>query len=539
MCHPGGDRDVRVRQAARDRGRAQRAAAGDRLDVTVTGRQFYWQFEYPNGVIAIDRLRAPRGPRRPPARDGADFDVIHSWWIPALGGKIDALPGVVNETWFHAERTGIFQGRCAELCGAQARAHARRGGGAAGRRVRPLARAAPGAQQTAGTSPLGEEQWNGVCAKCHGPDGQGGYGPAIADSSSAPGPAGDRGAAPRRASARCRPWARDWSQRGDGRDDRLPGGALRRWQLESSRPLRWHRGRVASWLVTVDHKRIGILYIATAGVFFAIGGLLAVLIRTQLAQANETLLTNDSYNEVVTIHGTTMVFLVVVPVLAGFGNFLVPLMIGAQDMAFPRLNALSYWLYLFGGLVLILSFFADGGSAQAGWTSYPTLCAAVAGNGQDLWILSLHILTLSSLAGAINFIVTIHNMRDARDDVDAPAAVRLVDGGLRVAARARAADALGGDHDDAARPAGLDALLQPGRRRQRRALPARLLVLRAPRGLHHGAPGDGDHLGDHPGLRAQADLRLQGGRVLDGGDRVLLDARLGPPHVHGGDARPT
>src|SRR5262245_39514080 len=106
-----------------------------------------------------------------------------------------------------------------------------------------------------------------------------------------------------------------------------------------------------------------------------------------------------------------MIFLVVVPVLAGFANFLVPLMIGAPDMAFPRLNALSYWLYLFGGLVLFLSFFADGGGPRAGWTSYPTLSLQSPGHGQDLWILSLHILTLSSLAGAINFIVTIQNMR--------------------------------------------------------------------------------------------------------------------------------
>ena len=173
----------------------------------------------------------------------------------------------------------------------------------------------------------------------------------------------------------------------------------------------WQRGRVSSWFVTVDHKRIGILYIVTAGVFFAVAGFLAVLIRTQLAQADQTLLTNNSYNSVVTIHGTAMIFLVVVPVLAGFANFLVPLMIGAPDMAFPRLNALSYWLYLFGGMILILSFFADGGAANAGWTSYPTLSLQSPGNGQDLWILSLHILTVASLAGAINFIVTIQNMR--------------------------------------------------------------------------------------------------------------------------------
>ena len=173
----------------------------------------------------------------------------------------------------------------------------------------------------------------------------------------------------------------------------------------------WQRGRVASWLVTVDHKRIGILYIVTSGIFFLAGGLMAVLMRTQLAQADGDFLTRDSYNEVMTMHGTTMVFLVVVPILAGFGNFLVPLMIGARDMAFPRLNALSYWLFLFGGVILMLSFFAAGGAAKSGWTAYPPLSLQDAGNGQDLWILGLHILTLSSLAGAINFIVTIVNMR--------------------------------------------------------------------------------------------------------------------------------
>jgi cytochrome c oxidase subunit I len=175
----------------------------------------------------------------------------------------------------------------------------------------------------------------------------------------------------------------------------------------------WQRGRVAGWLTTVDHKRIGILYIVTACLFFLAGGVMALLMRTQLSQADNDFLTRDSYNEVMTMHGTTMIFLVVVPILAGFGNYLVPLMIGARDMAFPRLNALSYWLFAFGGLVLMSSFFADGGAARSGWTAYPPLSTQLSGNGQDLWILGLHILTLSSLAGAINFLVTIQNMRTA------------------------------------------------------------------------------------------------------------------------------
>ncbi len=175
----------------------------------------------------------------------------------------------------------------------------------------------------------------------------------------------------------------------------------------------WQRGRVASWLTTVDHKRIGILYIVTSGFFFAAGGIMALLLRTQLAQANADFITRDSYNQLFTIHGTTMIFLVVVPILAGFGNYLVPLMIGARDMAFPRLNALSYWLFLFGGIVLLLSFFAEYGAARGGWTSYPPNSVYMQGNGQDLWILALHLLTIASVAGAINFVVTIHNMRTA------------------------------------------------------------------------------------------------------------------------------
>ena len=175
----------------------------------------------------------------------------------------------------------------------------------------------------------------------------------------------------------------------------------------------WTQGRVASWVTTVDHKRIGILYIATSLVFFLVGGIVALLMRAQLATPNEHFITRDSYNELFTMHGTTMIFLFVVPILAGFANFLVPLMIGARDMAFPRLNALSYWLYLLGGIVLMSSWFASHGAARAGWYSYVPLSEKFysPGQGQDLWILAIHLTSISSILGAINFIVTIHNMR--------------------------------------------------------------------------------------------------------------------------------
>jgi cytochrome c oxidase subunit I len=176
-------------------------------------------------------------------------------------------------------------------------------------------------------------------------------------------------------------------------------------------PVPWMRGRVASWVTTTDHKRIGILYIVTSLAFFVAGGLLALLMRAQLASADADVVNRETYNELFTMHGTTMVFLVIVPVWAGFANYLVPLMIGARDMAFPKLNAFSYWMFLLGGIVLYSSWFAQDGAPRAGWTSYAPLSAETSGSGQDLWILSLHLLSISSLASAINFIVTIHNMR--------------------------------------------------------------------------------------------------------------------------------
>ena len=166
-----------------------------------------------------------------------------------------------------------------------------------------------------------------------------------------------------------------------------------------------------SWVTTVDHKRIGIMYLYTTFFFFAVGGLMALAIRLQLEHANNQVVSAESYDRLFTMHGTTMIFLFVVPVMAAFGNYLVPLQIGARDMAFPRLNAASFWLLLFGGMVMYSSFLWGGGAADAGWTAYPPLSVLSPGHGLDLWIVGLHILGISSLIGAINFICTIHNMR--------------------------------------------------------------------------------------------------------------------------------
>ncbi len=151
------------------------AAAGDEeLEIAVSGRQFYWQYEYPNGVIAVDQMRAPAGIPVRLKVTAPESDVIHSWWIPALGGKIDAIPGVTNETWFQADNEGVYTGQCAELCGVE---HAQMLA-----QVEVLSPAEFDAWLESGNEDLGKETWEGVCAKCHGMNGEGGIGPRVAGS---------------------------------------------------------------------------------------------------------------------------------------------------------------------------------------------------------------------------------------------------------------------------------------------------------------------------------------------------------------------
>jgi cytochrome c oxidase subunit I len=166
-----------------------------------------------------------------------------------------------------------------------------------------------------------------------------------------------------------------------------------------------------SWLCTTDHKRIGVLYLVTAFVFMTLGGVEALMMRSQLAQASNTLLTPQIYNQVLTMHGTTMVFLVVMPLWAGFANYVVPLQIGARDMAFPRLNAFSYWMYLAGGIVFYGAVFFS--PPEAGWTAYTPLSTGpyIPHNGTDAWIFLVHLTGISSILGALNLTVTMANMR--------------------------------------------------------------------------------------------------------------------------------
>src|SRR5687767_1680718 len=173
-----------------------------------------------------------------------------------------------------------------------------------------------------------------------------------------------------------------------------------------------HDYGLRSWLMTVDHKRIGILYGVAAIMFFLLGGVEALLIRYQLAVPNNTAVDPDTFNQLFTMHALTMIFLALMPLSVAFFNIAVPLLIGARDVAFPRLNAFSFWTFLLGGILLNLSWVA-GGAPDAGWFAYANLTSKEfsPGKGMDFYALGLQVLGVASMAGGFNFIVTILNMR--------------------------------------------------------------------------------------------------------------------------------
>jgi cytochrome c oxidase subunit 1 len=178
------------------------------------------------------------------------------------------------------------------------------------------------------------------------------------------------------------------------------------------RPAATYRTGLYEWLTTTDHKKIGILYTFNSLILFLIGGLFALAVRTELAQPGLQFMNEATYNQMFTMHASVMIFWVVIPFLAGFGNYLVPLMIGAPDMAFPRINALSFWLLPLSALIALMGF-PLGGAAAAGWTSYSPLAQSAfsKGPGTDLWIVALTLVGTSSILGAVNFLVTIFKMR--------------------------------------------------------------------------------------------------------------------------------
>jgi cytochrome c oxidase subunit 1 len=173
------------------------------------------------------------------------------------------------------------------------------------------------------------------------------------------------------------------------------------------------RATLLTWLTTTDHKRIGVLYLTAAMSFFLVGGVMALLIRAELAAPGLQVVNEETYDQLFTMHGTVMMFLFGTPVVAAFANYLVPLQVGAAEMVFPRLNALSFWLFLFGGLIVMSGFASAGGAADVGWTGYPPNSELTYSTttGTDLWIVGLALTGVATILGALNFTATIYTRR--------------------------------------------------------------------------------------------------------------------------------
>ena len=295
------------------------------------------------------------------------------------------------------------------------------------------------------------------------------------------------------------------------------------------------RRGLIGWLTTTDHKRIGILYFFTSLAFFGAGGVEALLIRTQLIGPNHHLLSPEAYDQLFTMHGITMIFLFVIPMTTGaFGNYLIPLMIGARDMAFPRMNALSYWIYLASGIFMYVAL-AQGHAPNAGWFDYVPLASKQfdPGNNIDFYGWGLIFNGISSTAAAINFIVTIFKLRAPGMSINrmplfcfaflaVAFALLFALPSLSVAALFLELDRQLGFHFYDVSHGG-DPLL----------VAEPVLDLRTPRGLHHHPAGVRDRHLDHPGVRAPPDGAVSAGRAVGDPGRVPRLRRLAAPHVHG------
>ena len=364
------------------------------------------------------------------------LDVIHDFWVPELGRKIDMIPGRHAKIWLAADHPGTYLGACAEFCGKE---HA-------WMRIRviaddPATFAAwyTAEQQQGALRPRRPRQQRGheyvtsmPCANCHTIAGTSARGINRARPYASGKP---RNACRRPAEQHARTAFRVASRSGrvQARQPHAQPAAYRRTaqrhravpgdtQVSRDRDRSRADGEAGALrgacrhaevgLASVDHKQIAVMYMLTSLFFFLVGGVEALLMRWQLARPENHFLAPEAYNQLFTLHGTTMIFLVAVPALLAFGNYFIPLQIGARDIAFPRLNAMSYWLFLFGGVLLYGSILA-GNAPDMGWFSYAPLSEKPYSSlgGVDYWALGLLVIGIGTVSTAINFLVTIAALR--------------------------------------------------------------------------------------------------------------------------------
>ena len=292
-------------------------------------------------------------------------------------------------------------------------------------------------------------------------------------------------------------------------------------------------------ITTTDHKVIGNLYLVTSFVFFLFGGVMALIMRANLAQPGSKVVSDDTYNQLFTMHGTIMLLLFATPLFVGFANAIMPLQIGAPDVAFPRLNMFSYWLFLFGGLITVSGFIAPGGAASFGWFAYAPLNNAInsPGIGGDLWVMGLWMAGLGTILGAVNFVTTIFTMRAPGmtmfrmpifcwNMLVTSMLVLIAFPIFAAALLALEADRRLGAHVFDAANGGADPVAAP------------VLVLRPSRGLHHRVAVLRHHHRGPAGLQPQADLRLHRPGRCHAHHRGAVGGGVGAPHVRHRCGRP-
>ena len=443
-----GDSDSHCRgpvpgDGARDRQHPERRPASNAIEVTVIGHQFWWEYRYPSlKVVTANELHIPVSD---PAHPTPTFltllsaDTDHSFWVPRLAGKTDLIPNHPNSMWMDPHETGLYLGQCAQYCGTQ---HAKmllrvyvqtreefdrwiqeQSQPAHDRRRRFRGAADLRADRLHQLPRRGGHRGNGTLRSRSDPPDEPRHhrlrrGAEHAGKSAAL----DSGS--QRHQTRIQNAGHGIERSGTERGDRISGDS----SLMSTESIAWPVPEAAprplvdqlhQWVTTVDHKRLGILYIVYALVFLVIGGVEATIMRIQLIRPHNDFVSPEVFNRMFTMHGTTMIFFVAMPLVFGFANYLVPLMIGARDMAFPRLNAFSFWMTAFGGLLLYFSFvggdglYGAGNAPDVGWFAYAPLTSQTfsPGHSTDFWILSLLVSGFGSIGTAINIIATILCMR--------------------------------------------------------------------------------------------------------------------------------
>ena len=302
-------------------------------------------------------------------------DVAHSFWIIDFLYKKDMIPAQTNH-WYFTPREGSYKGKCAELCGEY---HS---------------------DMLFKVEVVSQEEYDAYIESLRDAGNEGRLGAEYNTNSNLPGDGRTTRTRTGRMSTA--------NATTPSADDRTRTPALCGASVE-------RKGNIlVKWITTTDHKTIGYLYLITSFIYFLIGGVLALVIRAELFTPGlDVVPTNEAYNQLFTMHGTIMLLMFATPLFAGFANVVMPLQIGAPDVAFPRLNAFAYWMYFFGSFIAVAGFFTPQGAAAFGWTAYSPLTSATfsPGVGGNLWVFGLALSGFGTIIGAVNFITTIITMR--------------------------------------------------------------------------------------------------------------------------------